>query len=62
MIGWMLSIAILGAGLVNNNMTLIITSGLFAIAGSIGYGFITLQNALGKLTKTQSELRGTDIS
>ena len=38
MMGWMISIVMLMIGCKYNNNVLIIASGLFAIAGSIGYG------------------------
>lgn len=38
MLGWLISIAMLFSGCAHGNNVLVIASGLFAIAGSIGYG------------------------
>lgn len=42
MIGWLISIVMLFTGCVHGNNVLVIASGLFAIAGSIGYGLANL--------------------
>ena len=41
--GWLFSMALLFAGLITNEPTLLITSGLFAIAGSIAIASHTVK-------------------
>ena len=42
--GWLFSVALLTVGLIYKNDVLVVTSGLFTIAGSIGAAAVTLKN------------------
>lgn len=53
MIGWLISIVMLFTGCTHGNNVLVIASGLFAIAGSIGYGLANL--GLNIKTKSKKE-------
>lgn len=48
MLAWLISLVMLFAGCANGNVTLVITSGLFAIAGNISMVFYQFSNALSK--------------
>lgn len=43
MLGWIFSLCSLIVGLKNHNEVLIIVSGLYAIAGSVGFGLMSLR-------------------
>ena len=47
--GWIICVAMLVAGLIMKNDSMIITSGLFAISGSIAFASITIKNVLEKI-------------
>ena len=48
MLAWIISLVMLLAGCVNDNVVLVITSGLFAIAGNITMVFYQFSNAINK--------------
>lgn len=45
MFGWCLSLVFIYLGASNNDLTFLIASGLFAIAGSIANGFMLLKDS-----------------
>ena len=47
--GWIICVAMLVAGLIMKNDAMIVTSGLFAIAGSIAFGSINIKTVLEKI-------------
>jgi hypothetical protein len=54
--GWIFSLAAFIVAIVRQNMTLMIASGLFAIAGSISFGAVTLRGQREKECKDRREL------
>lgn len=54
--GWIFSLAAFIVAIVRQNMTLMIASGLFAIAGSISFGAVTLRGQREKECKDWREL------
>lgn len=53
MIGWIVSIVMLFSGCIHGNNVLVIASGLFAIAGSIGFGLNLVSEAIKAKTKKE---------
>lgn len=60
MLGWIISLGMLAAGIVHNNIAYVIGAGLFAIAGSIGFAPTTWLNNIKEIGKIISQTSSND--